>query len=210
MRTGRNGRTPRQRRINSVDAVDRKQEVLEAMKGAPLDGGSGSRGKGLKRAENRSDGGDLNTYNSKPVTLKDDRRKHPDAGVAEAVANMTFAGMPQDTIARVLKVSLDTLHRYYKHELETGQAAIVGNIAGSLAQRALSGSDTAAIFLLKTRGKGQFSERTQLELTGKDGGPVQIEHAMVLDRIASALERGVTIDHEADDAQKKGTHEGAE
>jgi hypothetical protein len=193
-----------------VDAVDRKQEVLEAMKGAPLDGGSGSRGKGLKRAENRSDGGDLNTYNSKPVTLKDDRRKHPDAGVAEAVANMTFAGMPQDTIARVLKVSLDTLHRYYKHELETGQAAIVGNIAGSLAQRALSGSDTAAIFLLKTRGKGQFSERTQLELTGKDGGPVQIEHAMVLDRIASALERGVTIDHEPDDAQKKGGQEPAE
>jgi len=210
MRTGRNGRTPRQRRINSVDAVDRKQEVLEAMKGAPLDGGSGSRGKGLKRAENRSDGGDLNTYNSKPVTLKDDRRKHPDAGVAEAVANMTFAGMPQDTIARVLKVSLDTLHRYYKHELETGQAAIVGNIAGSLAQRALSGSDTAAIFLLKTRGKGQFSERTQLELTGKDGGPVQIEHAMVLDRIASALERGITIDHQPDDAQKKGGPEPAE
>jgi len=210
MRTGRNGRTPRQRRINSVDAVDRKQEVLEAMKGAPLDGGSGSRGKGLKRAENRSDGGDLNTYNSKPVTLKDDRRKHPDAGVAEAVANMTFAGMPQDTIARVLKVSLDTLHRYYKHELETGQAAIVGNIAGSLAQRALSGSDTAAIFLLKTRGKGQFSERQQLELTGKDGGPIQIEHAMVLNRIASALEKGITIDHEADTEQKKGGPEPAE
>jgi hypothetical protein len=209
MRSERNGRTIRQRRINSVDAVDRKQEVLEAMKGAPLDGGSGSRGKGLKRAQNRSGG---NTDQSTKTVIRPikDTRQHPDPAVAQTVANMVFAGMSQETIARVLKMGLDTLHKYYKHEVEHGQVAMVSNIAGSLAQRALSGSDTAAIFLLKTRGKGQFSERTQLELTGKDGGPIQIEHAMVLDRIASALEKGITIDHEPDSAQKKGTHEGAE
>jgi hypothetical protein len=107
-------------------------------------------------------------------------------------------------------MGLDTLHKYYKHEVEHGQVAMVSNIAGSLAQRALSGSDTAAIFLLKTRGKGQFSERNQLELTGADGGPIKIEHQLVLDRIASAIERGITIDHEPDDAQKKGGPEPAE
>jgi len=102
------------------------------------------------------------------------------------------------------------VRQYYDYEFKNGQSNLVNDIAGSLAQRALSGSDTAAIFLLKTRGKGQFSERQQLELTGKDGGPIQIEHAMVLDRIASALEKGITIDHEPDDTQKKGAPESAE
>lgn len=179
--------------------------------------GSGEGAKPLKRAESRYKkdkpvgDGVIHDQSTKTVIRPiKDTRQHPDPAVAQTVANMTFAGMSQETIARVLKMGLDTLHKYYKHEVEHGQTAMVSNIAGSLAQRALSGSDTAAIFLLKTRGKGQFSERQQLELTGKDGGPIQIEHAMVLDRIASALEKGITIDHEPDDAQKKGGPEPAE
>jgi hypothetical protein len=66
---------------------------------------------------------------------------------------MVFAGMTQDTIAKVLKVGLDTLHTYYKGELDTGQASMVNDIAQSLAQRAKAGSDTAAIFLLKKIGR---------------------------------------------------------
>jgi len=179
--------------------------------------GSGEGAKPLKRAENRYKKGKavgngvIHDQSTKTIIRPiKDTRQHPDPAVAQTVANMVFAGMSQETIARVLKMGLDTLHKYYKHEVEHGQTAMVSNIAGSLAQRALSGSDTAAIFLLKTRGKGQFSERTQLELTGKDGGPIQIEHQLVLDRIASALERGVTIDHQPDDAQKKGGPEPAE
>jgi hypothetical protein len=114
--------------------------------------------------------------------------------------------MTQDTIARVLKVGLDTLHNHYKHELETGQASMVNDIAQSLAQRAKSGSDTAAIFLLKTRGGGKFTERNALELTGRDGGPIEIEHrAAIVGDLLTTLERGITIDGEL--ADKK---EGAE
>lgn len=179
--------------------------------------GSGEGVKPLKRAENRSKGdfdkrsSDVVGYNtSKTVSPKNDFRKHPDPTLAQAVATMSFSGFTMAQVCSSLRISESTVRQYYDYEFKNGQSNLVNDIAGSLAQRALSGSDTAAIFLLKTRGKGQFSERTQLELTGKDGGPVQIEHAMVLDRIASALERGITIDQPPDSAQKKGTHEGAE
>jgi hypothetical protein len=125
--------------------------------------------------------------------------------VAQTVANMVFAGMTQDTICRVLKMGLDTLHNHYKHELETGQAGMVNQISTSLAQRALSGSDTAAIFLLKTRGNGKFSERNAIELTGANGGPIEIEHrAAILTGLAGALEKGITIDGEIEDEKKAG------
>jgi hypothetical protein len=118
---------------------------------------------------------------------------------------MVFAGMTQDTICRVLKMGLDTLHNHYKHELETGQAGMVNQISTSLAQRALSGSDTAAIFLLKTRGNGKFSERNAIELTGANGGPIEIEHrAAILTGLAGALEKGITIDSEVEDEKRAG------
>jgi hypothetical protein len=186
--------------------------------------GSGEGAKPLKRAENaasaiavRDDSesdiraSDVVGYNtSKPVSPKNDCRKHPDPTLAQAVATMSFSGFTMAQVCSSLRISESTVRQYYDYEFKNGQSNLVNDIAGSLAQRALSGSDTAAIFLLKTRGKGQFSERTQLELTGKDGGPIQIEHQLVLDRIASALERGITIDHEPDSEQKKGGQEPAE
>lgn len=153
---------------------------------------------------NANDGVVVNHTTTTIAPLKDNRR-HPDPAVAQTVANMVFAGMTQDTICRVLKMGLDTLHNHYKHELETGQAGMVNQISTSLAQRALSGSDTAAIFLLKTRGNGKFSERNALELTGANGGPIEIEHrAAILTGLVGALEKGITIDGELDDEKKAG------
>lgn len=200
-----------------MDSVKPTQSQSEPILAGGSIVGSGEGVKPLKRAENRSKGdfdkrsSDVVGYNtSKTVSPKNDFRKHPDPTLAQAVATMSFSGFTMAQVCSSLRISESTVRQYYDYEFKNGQSNLVNDIAGSLAQRALSGSDTAAIFLLKTRGKGQFSERTQLELTGKDGGPVQIEHAMVLDRIASALERGITIDQPPDSAQKKGTHEGAE
>lgn len=200
-----------------MDSVKPTQSQSEPILAGGSMVGSGDGVKPLKRAENRSKGdfdkrsSDVVGYNtSKTVSPKNDFRKHPDPTLAQAVATMSFSGFTMAQVCSSLRISESTVRQYYDYEFKNGQSNLVNDIAGSLAQRALSGSDTAAIFLLKTRGKGQFSERTQLELTGKDGGPVQIEHAMVLDRIASALERGITIDQPPDSAQKKGTHEGAE
>jgi hypothetical protein len=169
----------------------------KAAEATSVQGSGGSSGVATESPRN-----DLNAKNGVVVNhttttiapLKDNRR-HPDPAVAQTVANMVFAGMTQDTICRVLKMGLDTLHNHYKHELETGQAGMVNQISTSLAQRAMSGSDTAAIFLLKTRGGGKFTERNAIELTGANGGPIEIQQRTeILTGLAGLLERGITID----------------
>jgi hypothetical protein len=118
---------------------------------------------------------------------------------------MSFAGFTMAQVCNALRLSESTVRQYYDFEFKNGQAGMVNQISTSLAQRALSGSDTAAIFLLKTRGNGKFSERNALELTGKDGGPIEIEHrAAILTGLAGALEKGITIDGEVDDEKKAG------
>jgi hypothetical protein len=75
---------------------------------------------------------------------------------------------------------------------------MVDKIAGSLAQRALAGSDTAAIFLLKTRGGGKFVERQQVDMN------VEVTHKTELvNQLAGMITRGITIDAEPVE-QKKG------
>jgi len=77
----------------------------------------------------------------------------------------------------------------------------VQKIAGSLAQRALAGSDTAAIFLLKTRGQGKFTERQNLELSGS----VEVTHkAELVSQLAGMIGRGITIDAEPVEQKKEG------
>ena len=139
-----------------------------------------------------------NYTTSLPIVPVKDARQHPDAAVAQTVANMVFAGMTQETICRVLKIGMDTLYKHYKHELDTGQSAMVQKIAGSLAQRALAGSDTAAIFLLKTRGGGKFVERQQVDMN------VEVTHkAELVTQLAGLISQGITIDAEPVE-QKKG------
>lgn len=153
------------------------------------------------KADIRQVAGDIVEYNSQaPIAPKKDPRNHPDPNVGQAVANLVFAGMTQDTICRVLKIGLDTLHTHYRHELDTGQVSMVNDIAQSLAQRAKAGSDTAAIFLLKTRGGGKFSERQQVELSGS----VEVTHkAALIGELSAMLSRGITIDGKAEPVDEK-------
>lgn len=169
---------------------------LEATGVQDSGGSSGVASEPLKSLENRS-GGDLVEQNTKSVEPKKDNRRHPDPAIAQTVANMVFAGQTAETICRVLKMSMTTLYEHYKDEVDTGQASMVNQISTSLAQRAMSGSDTAAIFLLKTRGGGKFTERNAVELTGANGGPIEVQQRTeILTGLAGLLERGITIDME--------------
>jgi len=100
-----------------------------------------------------------------------------------------------DKVCSALRLSESTVRKYYDHEFKNGQSNMVSEIAESLAQRAKGGSDTAAIFLLKTRGGGKFTERNAVELTGANGGPIEIQQRTeILTGLAGLLERGITID----------------
>lgn len=180
-----------------------KQDTIRSTEQATPVVGSGVEGKrpiSVPSASQSRTSGDVVQYNTTSVAdKKAGRWKHPDTELSQTVANLVFAGMTQDTIARLCRVSVETLHEHYKYELDTGQAAVVGNIAQSLAQRALAGSDTAAIFLLKARGGGRFNDRQSIELTGKDGGPIEIAaRTEILGNVNTLLRKGITIDGETE------------
>ena len=135
-----------------------------------------------------------------PITPINDARKHPDPTLSAAVASMSFAGFDARRICSALRISPNTLHSHYQDEFENGCSRMVNQIAGSLAQRALAGSDTAAIFLLKTRGAGKFVERQAVDMN------VEVTHkSELVSQLAGMIGRGITIDSEPVD-EKKGAH----
>ena len=91
---------------------------------------------------------------------------------------LTFCGMglTHSQIAMMLSISDETLRKYYREELDKGEAAMNLNVATNLYTMA-TGSDrnavTAAIFWLKTRAR--WSETKRVEHTGADGGAIQTE-----------------------------------
>lgn len=86
-------------------------------------------------------------------------------------------GLPQEQIASLLKVSVDTLDRHFRKELDDGIAKANGKVAQFLFQQATKNL-TAAIFWAKTRMRWRETER--VEHTGPDGAPMQFQR--VVDR----------------------------
>lgn len=135
---------------------------------------------------------DANITTAPGVILKNDARKHPDETLRQVVANMSLAGFTVAQVCSSLRMSAETLMQHYRAEYENGGSNLVAEIAGSLAQRAKAGSDTAAIFLLKTRGGGKFLERQQVDLS------VEVTHKTELVReLAGLIGKGRTIEGEA-------------
>lgn len=96
----------------------------------------------------------------------------------DAQRNMVLLGaghfIPQEQIAASLGIDAKTLRKYFKDELARGAAVVEMNLAGSQFQRA-KGKDSVAQkateFILQTRFR--WTKTESLELTGKDGGPIE-------------------------------------
>ena len=182
----------------SVKTTEKSPEATSAQGGGV---GSGVGVEGLKSDLNAT-GGVVVNQNTRPVSPINDNKRHPDATLAQSIATMSFSGFTMDMVCSALRLSEATVRKYYDHEFKTGHSNMVSEIAGSLAQRAKAGSDTAAIFLLKTRGGGKFTERTNVELTGKDGGPIEIaQRTEVVGKLVGRLAHGITIDGEAHEVE---------
>jgi hypothetical protein len=78
-----------------------------------------------------------------------------------------MVGTPQENIARVLKIDVKTLLKYYREELDTALHKANSKIGGSLFNKAIAGDTAAAIFWLKTRAR--WSETQKLDHTSSDG-----------------------------------------
>lgn len=93
----------------------------------------------------------------------------------DTAKRLSALGVTHEDIATRLKISSDTLVRYYKDQLDEGRIDANSAIAGTLFQQAKNGNTAAAIFWLKTRAK--WKETSAHEISGSDGGPIEVSWA---------------------------------
>jgi hypothetical protein len=92
------------------------------------------------------------------------------------VRRMSANGLNQDSIARIMGISVPTLEKYYREDLDTARDLVLDLVATSLLKKALSddhpNAAASAMFWLKTRGR--WRETSNLDLTSADKpiGPV--------------------------------------
>jgi hypothetical protein len=80
----------------------------------------------------------------------------PDPKNRSIVEAMASFGMPEEVIAKVLRISPKTLRKHYRNELDTSAAKLLCKVANKLFKTALGDgpqATTAAIFIMKTRGR---------------------------------------------------------
>ncbi len=92
-----------------------------------------------------------------------------DRGLVEV---LVACGLTHAQIGGVLKISEDTLAKYFPEEIASGHAKVLAKVAGGLARAAMKGDRTAQIFWLKTR--AGWREVSRVENTGADGGPMEM------------------------------------
>jgi hypothetical protein len=114
------------------------------------------------------------------------------------------AGLTQEQVAAVVGVGLKTLQTRCKKELADGAAGVHAKVAGKMFEKCMKGDTIALIYWTKTR--MGWREKNQIELTGKDGGPIQHEQVKAeaeafTSRIASMADRFASV--MASDADEK-------
>jgi len=103
-------------------------------------------------------------------------KKHePTQQDRDTARRLSALGVPHEDIALRLKISSDTLVKYYQEELDEGRIDANSAIAGTLFNQAKKGNTVAAIFWLKTRAR--WKETQSHEHSGVDGGEIRIAWA---------------------------------
>lgn len=96
----------------------------------------------------------------------------------EAVEECIGLGLTFEQVAKTMGISVSTLRKHYKDELELGKITKIAELSQTMFQVGTNPEHKAvvpaAMYLLKTQGGEQFRETTRTELTGKDGKPLQV------------------------------------
>ena len=100
------------------------------------------------------------------------------------IEQLAAFGIPVESMTLFVKdkagksISEKTLRKHFAKELDQGEMKANFKVAQTLFKKAISGDTTSMIFWLKTRGRWKESPQ-QVELTGKDGGPVEQKTTVV-------------------------------
>lgn len=93
----------------------------------------------------------------------------------DTAKRLSALGVTHEDIALRLKISTDTLTKYYQEQLDEGRIDANSAIAGTLFQQAKNGNTAAAIFWLKTRARWKETDRH--EIAGFDGRDLVVKWA---------------------------------
>lgn len=99
------------------------------------------------------------------------------------VEAMSGYGLPIEQIAVLVRdgIDTDTLRKHFAQELISGKAKANAQVGKTLFQKVMAGDTTAAIWWSKTQMR--WKEVQQHELTGQNGGPIQIVAATTDERL---------------------------
>lgn len=131
--------------------------------------------------------------------------EHPREEYRDKIRLMTAIGIPQAHIASLLKMSLETLSNKYRDELDTGASSANAVVGGKIFEAAKRGEQWACT-LWAVRRMGWKETNTQ-ELTGKDGGAIEVTDAgagkRLLDELARLKSSGAATAPVATDGKAK-------
>ncbi len=96
----------------------------------------------------------------------------PTGETRRMVEQHAAVGTPHRQIAKLLGVSLNTMKRHYREELDLGLARANAVVASTLFSAARRGNITACIFWMKTR--GGWRETAKVEHAGTPGQPIEL------------------------------------
>ena len=100
------------------------------------------------------------------------------------VEQLAAFGIPVESMTLFVKdkagksISEKTLRKHFAKELDQGELKANVKVAQTLFKKAISGDTTSMIYWLKTRARWKESPQ-RVELTGKDGGPVEQKTTVV-------------------------------
>lgn len=102
----------------------------------------------------------------KEFAEKNERTAHKPTDETRHIVAMAYLnGCTQDVVAGMMGISVPTLWKHYKKELEFGSDERNAKVAAALFHNAMSGDVRAQMFWMKTR--AGWRETNNLELSGK-------------------------------------------
>lgn len=111
------------------------------------------------------------------------RRHNPTDRQRAEVEAYAAVGVPQLDIARLIGISLPTLHDRYRDELDLGKAKANAQVAKTLFREAVGGNITAAIFWMKS----QAGWREKHEIIMQEHSMKAPDADILSDKLAAAL-----------------------
>ena len=131
---------------------------------------------GLKKPDGRkNNGGARENAGRMAFEPTDAERKQVEA--------MSGYGLPIEQIAILIRdgIDADTLRKHFSTELQSGKAKANAQVGKTLFQKVMAGDTTAAIWWSKTQMR--WSETQKHEVSGQNGGPIQIIAATADERL---------------------------